>query len=340
MYTLRKLYTYFLVAFLFIFFTGLALLDESATPTTNNNHPLPTVDVSSYIGEIAISLDDAPMPGTILYSGMEKSKKILQALEKSSCPAIGVFATAAHAQGKRNIKRLRMYGEAGHMIANHSYNHYNLNKVTAEKFIADIKKAHLVLSSLPNFKPFFRFPYLAEGKNKAQRQAVISALQAMGYQEGYTTVNNHDYYINKLLVEAIKAGKVVDYDKLRDLYLSILWDCIETSQKLAYKVLHRKVKHVLLLHENDLAALFIGDLITHIRNQGWRIISIEEAYQDPIARIPITNTSSLVGRISAIAVEQGLGKNLVPFPPTTYLEYIPKAIKEQHIFTTPNRTAK
>src|SRR5690606_7928101 len=134
---------------------------------------------------------DVPMPSTILHGGMEKTKKILQALKETNCPPIGIFATAIHAQGSISMKRLRMYGEAGHMIANHSYSHLNLNKVTTEQFITDIKKAHAVLSSLPNFKPFFRFPYLAEGKNKVQRQAVISALQAMGYQEGYTTVNNH-----------------------------------------------------------------------------------------------------------------------------------------------------
>lgn len=339
--SLRNVYAYSLVVFLSILFTSLTITfasAKSATAPQDTMDLLPAVDDDTFMGEIAISLDDAPMPGTVLHKGMEKTQKILQALQETNCPAVGIFATAAHAQGEINMKRLRMYGEAGHVIANHSYSHYKLDKVTSEKFIADIKKAHEVLSVLPNFKPFFRFPYLVEGKNKAQRQVVIHALDAMGYQEGYTTVNNHDYYLNKLLLDAVKAGKTVDYDKLRKLYLSILWDCIETNQKLAYKVCNRKVKHVLLLHENDLAALFIRDLIAHIRKQGWKIISIEEAYQDPIARIPVTNTYSLTGRIGTIAVEQGLGKGLVPFPETTYLSYISKAISEQGIFKTHNRT--
>jgi hypothetical protein len=93
---------------------------------------------------------------------------------------------------------------------------------------------------------------------------------------------------------------------------------------------------VLLLHENDLTALFLKDLIKHIRAQGWKIISIEEAYQDPIATIPITNTSSLGGRISAIAIEQGLEKMIVASPKTAYFEYIPEAIIKQDIFKAPN----
>lgn len=287
-------------------------------------------------GEIALSLDDAPMPSTVIFTGLEKTKRIIQALRQADCPAIGVFAVGQYTKSQNNIERLRMYGEAGHIIANHSYSHYKLNNVTTREFITDVKKAHDLLCELPNFRPWFRFPYLAEGKDSTQRGEVIEFLQSIGYREGYITVNNHDYYINKLLLDAVKAGKVVDYEKLKNLYIRIIWDCITSNQKLAYKVLKRKVKHVLLLHENDLAALFLGDLIAHIRKQGWKIISIEEAYQDPIADIPITNTYSLVGRLGAIAIEKGLDKKLAVYPETVEYNYIPEALKQQQVFTNPN----
>ena len=286
-------------------------------------------------GEIALSFDDAPMPGTIIFSGMEKTKRIVQTLQEVNCPPVGIFAIGQYAQNPANRARLRMYGEAGHIIANHTFSHPKLNNITTQEFIADIKKAHALLCDLPNFKPLFRFPYLAEGKNKVQRQDVIQALHDMGYREGYTTVNNHDYYINKLLLDAVKAGKVVDYEQLKHLYINILWDCIKTNQELSYQVFGRKTKHVLLLHENDLVALFIGDLIAHIRKQGWKIISIEEAYEDPLADFTVTNTYSFVGRITAVAVEKGLGKELAVFPETVKYDYIPKALKEQKIFTNP-----
>jgi hypothetical protein len=31
-------------------------------------------------------------------------------------------------------------------------------------------------------------------------------------------------------------------------------------------------------------ALFLGDLIQHLEDKGWKIISSEEAYTDPIAK--------------------------------------------------------
>ncbi|OJW73681.1 MAG: hypothetical protein BGO68_05060 [Candidatus Amoebophilus sp. 36-38] len=322
----------YLVLFLIIFNSPIA---ASPLESERVDDSQSASELNEEVGEIALSLDDAPMPGTVIFNGMEKTKKIIQALREANCPAIGIFAIGKYAQVPINMKRLHMYAEAGHIIANHSYSHPKLNDITAQEFIVDIKRAHEILSPLPNFRPLFRFPYLAEGKNKAQRQEVIQALQDMGYREGYTTVNNHDYYINKLLLDAVKAGETVDYDKLKNLYITILWDCIKINQELAYKVLGRKAKHILLLHENDLVALFIGDLIAHIRKQGWKIISIEEAYGDPLADLPVTNTYSFVGRITAIAVEKGLGKELAVFPETVKYNYIPRALKQQQIFTNP-----
>jgi peptidoglycan/xylan/chitin deacetylase (PgdA/CDA1 family) len=290
-------------------------------------------ELNEPLGEIALSLDDAPMPSTAVFNGVEKTRRIVQALQSANCPAVGIFAIGKYAHTPTGLKRLYMYADAGHIIANHSYNHYKLNDITTQEFIDDIKKAHEVLSVIPNFRLLFRFPGLAEGKDKTQRQEVIQALRNMGYREGYITVSNSEYYLSKLFVDAVKDGKTVDYDKLKDLYINILWDCIATNHKLAYKVLQRKVKHILLLHENDLAALFIGDLIAHIRKQGWKIISIEEAYQDPIANFSLTNTHSMGGRISAIGMEKGLGKGLAVFPETAEYSYIPKALKHQQIFT-------
>lgn len=287
------------------------------------------------IPEIALSLDDAPTPGTALFSGIDKTKAIIQKLQEVNSPAIGIFALGINAQGAQNRERLRMYGEAGHILANHSYSHYRLKDVTAQAFVEDIQKAHECLSSLPNFRPLFRFPFLCKGKDTQQRQEVMQALKDMGYRAGYVTVNNHDYYINKLVLEAVEVGKQIDYEKLKKVYINILWDFIETYGRLARKVLKRKVKHVLLLHENDLAALFIGDLIEHIRKQGWSVIAIEDAYKDPIDDTALVTDYRNAECITAIGVEKGL----IGFPPTTHLRYIAEVLKQEKVFVDPPKPA-
>jgi peptidoglycan/xylan/chitin deacetylase (PgdA/CDA1 family) len=332
--SLPKVYQHMLClcCYLALYFTSIAHETE--------NSPQAHADISSTydqddIPEIALTLDDAPMPGTILFSGIKKTEAIIQKLREVNSPAVGIFALGIHAQGPQNLKRLRMYGEAGHIISNHTYHHYRLNDIKSQVFIEDIQKAHEYLSSLPNFRPYFRFPYLCEGKDNEQRQEVIQALKDMGYREGYVTVSDHDYYINKLVLQAAKAGKHINYEKLKEVYINILWDCIKTYDQLSRKVLKRKVKHVLLLHENDLAALFIGDLITYIREQGWKVISIEDAYQDSMGDIDLQNNYAYSGRLAAIAMDKGLDKGLVDFPETTHLDYIATALKKAGVFTTP-----
>ncbi|MCG8340638.1 MAG: polysaccharide deacetylase family protein [Cytophagales bacterium] len=281
--------------------------------------------------EIAISFDDAPMPGTSIFSGVERTEEIIKKLEEVNAPAVGIFALGIHAQREFGIERLKKYAIAGHILANHSYSHYRLGEVEAETFIEDIKRAHVLLSDLPNFRLFFRFPYLYEGDNTTQRKEVLKALADMGYREGYVTVSNFDFYINYLAVQAVKEGKKINYEKLKEIYIKILWECIDFHAEWAHKILGRAVKHVLLLHENDLAALFIGDLISLIRSKGWKIISIEDAYKDPIATIPLTTIYGYSTRIFAIGKERGLRKQEFSHFPSS-CECIKKMLEEENVF--------
>lgn len=287
------------------------------------------------VPEIAISIDDAPMPSTRLFKCIDRTKAIIAQLKAVDSPAIGVFSLGKHAEElPQGLEQLRLYGEAGHVIANHSYSHYQLSKVSSQVFIKDVQRAHQLLSSLPNFKPFFRFPHLCEGKNATQREKVLKALDSMGYQEGYVTVSNYDFAINSLVNKAIRKGQSIDYEKLKQVYLAILWDCISFYDQLALQVLGRQVKHVLLLHANDLAAYYIGDLITFIRSKGWKVIPIQEAYQDPIAKLHLTTTQSQSGRIGAIAKERKANYKAL-IRPSLYYSYIEQALTEAKVFTQP-----
>jgi hypothetical protein len=70
----------------------------------------------------------------------------------------------------------------------------------------------------------------------------------------------------------------VDLEALKKMYITHIWESIQFYHNIALQNLVLSPKHVLLLHENDLAALLIGDLVKHIRSQGWKIISPTEDY--------------------------------------------------------------
>lgn len=127
----------------------------------------------------------------------------------------------------------------------------------------------------------------------------------MDYLSAYVTVDNYDWYMDRLFQEAVAAGRKINLDRLRDAYVDLITDSVEFYDKVAQEQLGRSPHHVLLLHENDLAALFIADLVDRLRNRGWEIISPEEAFTDPIAAVEPATLRLGQGRIIAMAIDKG-----------------------------------
>jgi len=261
--------------------------------------------------EIALTFDDAPRGDGRLYTGLKRSEILLKKLEEYHVPQVAFFCTPGN-KGAVGILRLKMYGQAGHVIANHSYTHPQIADVGVDQYILDIKKADTALNKLPGFQKWFRYPYLNEGRNEEARDRIREALTEMDYINGYVTVDNYDWYLEYLFQQALKNNKKIDYNLLKDLYIEHIWESIQFYHNIALKTLKRSPRHVLLLHENDLAALYLDDLISFLRGEGWTIISPIEAYKDPIAtHIPDVLMNGQ-GRVAAIAREKGMeGRDLV-----------------------------
>ncbi len=262
--------------------------------------------------EIALTFDDAPRPDTAMLTGAARAQRLIAALKEADVPQVAFFAVP-RTLTEEGRARLLAYANAGHVIANHTANHRNLRGMTAEEFLADVADADRTLRPFPNFEPWFRFPYLSEGDTREKRDAVRAGLRDMGYAQGYVTVDDYDWYLDAAANTAVKAGKEIDREGLRDLYVDVLLDCVEFYDRVAVKTLGRSPRHVLLLHENDLAADFIGDLVAALRAKGWKIISPAAAYEDPIAKIDPETLFLGQGRVAAIAHTKGMKpRDLIP----------------------------
>ncbi|WP_440055925.1 polysaccharide deacetylase family protein [Pseudoalteromonas sp. T1lg65] len=230
--------------------------------------------------EIAITFDDAPLAGSAVMSGKEKTAKIIEGLQSQQVSDALFFVTTGNIRDDEEVARLQAYTKAGYHLGNHSHQHRSLNKLDVQSYLLDFYQSHLVLQSYDNVLKFHRFPYLHYGKTKEKRAFVLNRFNELGYKIGYVTVDNFDWYINGRLQAAANAGKKIDFKKLKTVYIDTIWEAIRFYDQLAERHLGKPVKHVLLLHENELAALFIGDLVAHIKSQGWKIISPVEAYSD------------------------------------------------------------
>lgn len=256
-------------------------------------------------GEIALSFDDAPMNGRGYLSGMERTRTLIAKLDSLGIEQVVFYCITNRLGQDSGRARLQMYAEAGHLLANHTHSHPDLDKVGAKRFGTDITRTHNELKEFATQVNWFRYPYLHEGRTRPVRDSVRKFLERHEYFSGYVTIDNYDWYIEKAFQTALKDGRAVDFDKLRKAYVDILWSGILFYDSIAVRTLGRSPKHMMLLHENDLAALFVDALVARIRAEGWIIISPTEAYTDPIAAELPDVLLNGQGRVAAITKARG-----------------------------------
>lgn len=286
--------------------------------------------------EIAFTFDDAPMPDSAIMNGQERTDLLIKNLKVAQVPDALFFVKADYLHDETKT-RLIKYTNAGFHLANHSYSHRSANEIDRLEYAADAYKAHLLLKPLDNFLPYHRFPFLHYGKDQQTIAFLQGSLTQLGYSDGYVTVDNFDWYINALLVKAAEEKKNIDYEKARKFYVDTLYNSIEFYDVIAQKSLGRSPRHVMLLHENDTVALFVGDLITHLRSKGWKIITPQRAYKDPMAKHFPAGTFHKQGRVAAIAASKGIPESELRHP-SENTDYLDKAFAAANIITDKTMT--
>ncbi len=279
--------------------------------------------------EIALTFDDAPTLDIGLYNGADRTDRIVTQLKANN--VIAAFFVVTSNLNADSHKRIKQYTSSGNFIANHTHSHKWIHNIGTKRYIKDVTSADSILKLLPGFMPWFRYPFLDEGKTIAARDSLRSTLQTLNLTNGYVTVDTYDWYLNGLLMKAVKAGQTIDYLSLRQVYLDHLWTSIQFYDNIAKKALGRSPKHVLLLHENDLSALFLSDLINLLKEKNWKIISPTDAYTDPIASTIPDVLFNGQGRVGALAKEKGFAsRDLVQESEDE--AYLDALVKSRNIF--------
>ncbi|AQR75379.1 polysaccharide deacetylase family protein [Sphingomonas sp. LM7] len=232
---------------------------------------------------IALTFDDAPRGAGAFLTRQERSTRLIAALKKARVEQAAFFVNPGNIREPGDAAMVDAYVRAGHVLANHSFSHPHLNQSAVADYLADIDKAEAWLKPRPGRRPWFRYPFLDEGgKDKAKRDAVRAGLASRGLTNGYVTAEGSDWNIEQLTIDAKKAGKTIDMAALRDLYVETHVQAADFADALMVKTIGRSPPHVMLLHETDIAALYIADLVKALRADGWQIVTADFAYADPL----------------------------------------------------------
>lgn len=266
---------------------------------------------------IALSFDDVPRAAGAFFTPDERMQRLITALREAEVAQAAFFVTTGRLEDPDGVggeARIAAYVAAGHVIANHSHNHTRLSQTNAAEYLADLDRAAAWLAGRPGYRPWFRHPYLDEGaRDKAKRDTVREGLALRGLRNGYVTADGSDWHLERLTLDAKRAGQAMDMAALRKLYLQSQLSGVAYHEALSRRALGRVPPQMLLLHETDLAALFIADLVAELRADGWTIITADEAYADQHLAAAMPDVPYAYGTlIGSMAWERGVQPPLSP----------------------------
>ncbi|CAM4425638.1 MAG: hypothetical protein LEGION0403_FIIPPAGN_01009 [Legionella sp.] len=215
---------------------------------------------------IAITLDDLPLEHA-------QFEKITHALTKHKAPAIGFVITKN--LNEDNRKDLHAFLDMGFDLGSHSHSHFNLRKVSAASYIADVDQADKILNPLMTGTKYYRYPYLSES-SFAKKQMVLHYLKKNHYRVAPITIDSRDFIFNVKFTNKVRSNPEL-FNKLRQQYLDFVWQRTVLAE---YNQRCNSTKQILLLHANRLNSYFLDDLLQMYEQHGYRFISLDEALKD------------------------------------------------------------
>ena len=229
---------------------------------------------------IAFSFDDGFDP-RVQPEAAKWNAQMLSALERAGVKA-AYFPAGRFVDSPEGLALVKAWGDAGHVIGNHTYSHADLDETKLEDYLADVARADTLLKGMPNFRPRLRFPFLKEGATAEKRDGVRNWMAANGYQPAPVSIVTSDWYFNQRFTDWAKTHPRGDTEAFHTAYLAHVWHTAAYSEALARETLGRSPAHVMLLHANRINALYLPEIIAMFRARGWTIVAADTAFADPL----------------------------------------------------------
>lgn len=181
-----------------------------------------------------------------------------------------------------HLSVLQEWVHTGFPLANHTFWHLNLDKVTPSEYVADIAENERFLSRFPHASSCrpIRYPYLAEGDSLDKRNAVRAWLAVHGYQIAQVNVYFNDWAWNDPYARCLAQGDLRSIDWLKRSFIEPALNRLKWSEGVARLILNRPIKQILLLHVGAFDALMVDNLLTAYENAGATSIDLESASRD------------------------------------------------------------
>jgi peptidoglycan/xylan/chitin deacetylase (PgdA/CDA1 family) len=237
--------------------------------------------------EIAITVDDLPVhapypPGV---TPLDVNRQMVAALKAEHAPATA-FVNAVNVKDADTMQALREWRAVGFVHGNHGWSHRHLSEMTLPEFEDEVTKDEPVLEQLADGADWrwFRYPFLDEGKDQAQRIAARQILAKHGYRVAAVTTGFGDWQWTGVYGRCTARNDLAGIAELERLYLAAVKKSIVNDRETAHKLYGRDIPYVLLMHVSPMSAHMMPQVLKAYREAGFRFISLAKAESDPAYR--------------------------------------------------------
>jgi peptidoglycan/xylan/chitin deacetylase (PgdA/CDA1 family) len=245
---------------------------------------------------VALTLDDLPfvtaddtrpMLPTDAKAAESANSKLLKALSHHKVPVTGfVIQKSVENLGLASgAEILSEWTRRGFDLGNHTYAHPDSNDLTIEQYKDQITRGEAafvpVMKSSGRKPEFFRFPYNHTGDTKEKHDAIAAFLAQRGYRLAPCTIENSDWLFNNAYGRMLARHDHASAARLRAEYLAFTSAQIDYFIGLNTQVLGYEPPEIMLLHDNQLNADVIDQLLDLFEKKHYRWVSLSEAESDP-----------------------------------------------------------
>jgi len=177
-------------------------------------------------------------------------------------------------------------------LGNHTFSHPSLQVTPLDEFQEDVVRGEIVtkrlLAEAGRKIRYFRHPFLRTGPSLKVRQDFENFLERKGYTVAPVTIENWDWLYAMVYRDALEEQDAATAKRVAAAYLEYTQSQIAFCENAALTILGRQPRHVLLLHDNQLAADTLDDLAALIAKRGYTFVTLDRALEDPTYKSPDT----------------------------------------------------
>ncbi|HEX8772640.1 MAG TPA: polysaccharide deacetylase family protein [Pyrinomonadaceae bacterium] len=264
-------------------------------------------DASGRQKEVAVTFDDLPLSGppVEMMRLRAMTDKLLTGINRHRIPVVGfVNESLLYIPGETDarINILKDWLGRGVELGNHTFSHLGFKTASLIEYEDDFIRGEALTRLLVKQKGqklrYFRHPFLQMGNTREIEQAFEQFIGERGYRIAPVTIDTMDWVFLSAYAKARDRGDARMMRRVSAEYLKFAGLKFDSSEKVTTDIFGHPIRHILLLHANELNADNFDALIKVMTDRGYHFISLEQAladpaYQYPEKYIPVSNWLSL-----------------------------------------------